>query len=116
LPSNPSRFQSVRWEQSPDGHYVFSGAINDAGVISAADGKMQLFSNNAAQPGDLTYQFSGEVLITNGPLGFADWRRSKSKPSQASRGSNPSNTRWQREVRPEDIHRAIINRLFRRYP
>ena len=104
------RGQRTRWEQSQDGHYTFTGAVTDAGVISAADGQMKEFSNGAAQPVDVTYQFRGETLITNTPAGTLEWRRVSSSAStskrQPARPNQPS--------RP-DIGRDLLHRVLRKH-
>lgn len=112
-----ARAQTVRWEQSPDGHYAFSGPFSDVGVITAAgDGKFQQFSNAARQPADVSYEFRGDKLVTNGSLGSAEWRRAGS--SKRSSGSRDQTGQPNREykVRTRDIPHEIIKRAFRHFP
>jgi serine/threonine protein kinase len=115
--SKSARAQNVRWEQSADGHYAFSGPFSDAGVITAAgDGRFQQFSNAAKQPADVSYEFRGDKLVTNGPFGSAEWRRvGSAKRSSASRDQTVQPQR-EYKVRTRDIPHDIIKRAFRHFP
>jgi hypothetical protein len=114
-PPGSGQIQTVHWTIDTDGHFTFSGPWTDAGGLTAADGKMQWFSNNGAQPVDLTYQFNGELLTTHGPLGDALWWRPK-PASQQSRRSTERN-RPRTYTTPDDaVKREILKKVFRRFP
>jgi len=74
-----TRATRKRWELHSDGHYFLrvAGAITDSGTMSAADGAIQQFSKTSPQPFDVTYQFEGGNLETqgDGPVGEAEWHR-----------------------------------------
>ena len=89
-PSNSTRTRTARWTVQNDGHFTFSGPWSDAGALTAVDGNMKWFSNNAAQPVDLTYEFDGDTLITHGPLGDAKWTLTRHSSQQSSRSTNGS--------------------------
>lgn len=114
-PPNSGRIQTVHWTIETDGHFSFSGPWTDAGAITAADGRMQWFSNNAAQPVDLTYQFNGDILATHGPLGDAWWWRAKRSTQQSRRSTQRE--RQKTYIAPDDAaKREILRRVFRRFP
>ncbi|HEY7001636.1 MAG TPA: hypothetical protein VH330_07830 [Candidatus Udaeobacter sp.] len=114
-PPNSGRIQTVHWTIETDGHFTFSGPWSDAGALTAADGKMQWFSNNAAQPVDLTYQFNGEMLATHGPLGDAWWWRAKRSTQQSRRSTQRE--RPKTYISPDDAaKREIFKRVFRHFP
>jgi hypothetical protein len=114
-PPGSGQIQTVHWTIETDGHFTFSGPWTDAGAITAADGKMQWFSNNAAEPVDLTYQFNGDVLATHGPLGDAYWWRAKRSTQQSRRSTQREKSRTY--VAPDDAaKREILRRMFRHFP
>lgn len=114
-PPDSGRIQTVRWTTETDGHFSFSGPWTDAGALTAADGKIRWFSNNAAQPVDLTYQFNGEILATHGPLGDAFWWRAKLSAQQSRRSTQREKSRTY--VAPDDAaKREILRRMFRHFP
>jgi hypothetical protein len=114
-PPNSGRIQTFHWTVETDGHFTFSGPWSDAGAITAAEGKMKWFSNNAAQPVDLTYQFNGEMLATHGPLGDALWWRAKRSSQQSKRSTQRERPR--RNTVPDDaVKREIFKRVFRHFP
>jgi serine/threonine protein kinase len=115
----PENLRKVRWEQFADGHYVFSGPISDNGVITGGDdGKFQQFSNAANQPVQVSYEFKGDKLVTNGPLGQAEWRRTGSTTSskRQSTNTNQSTPRRGYKVRDDDIRNNVLKRVLRRFP
>jgi hypothetical protein len=106
--------QTAHWTIETDGHFTFSGPWSDAGGLTASDGKMQWFSNNAAQPVDLTYQFNGEMLTTHGPLGDAIWWRAKRSNQQSRRSTQKQKSK--RTTVPEDaVKREILKRMFNHF-
>ena len=112
-PPNSARTRTARWTVQNDGHFTFSGPWSDAGAISAADGKMQWFSNNAAQPVDITYEFNGDTLVTHGPLGEAKWTLTKHSSQQSSRSSQRDRSRGHTD--PSDsMKREMFRRMFDR--
>jgi hypothetical protein len=114
-PPNSGRIQTVHWTIDTDGHFTFSGPWTDAGGLTAADGKMQWFSNNGAQPVHLTYQFNGELLTTHGPLGDAIWWRTKGSSQQSRHSTQRNKTRTY--VTPEDAaKREILRKMFNHFP
>ena len=116
--AHTSRSKRVRWEQAADGHYTFSGAAQDAGVISGSDGKMKQFSNGTQQPIDLTYQFNGAKLVTTNSTGSTEWQHVGDSSSSASGSSRQRSGRGvgaQPTVRPGDVGRELINRVFRKH-
>ena len=114
-PPNSGQIQTFHWTIETDGHFTFSGPWSDAGTITASNGKMKWFSNNAAQPVDLTYQFNGELLTTHGPLGDALWWRAK-RSSQQSRRSTERN-KPRRYATPDDaVKHEILRKVFRHFP
>ncbi|HEY2567828.1 MAG TPA: hypothetical protein VGI25_00765 [Candidatus Udaeobacter sp.] len=114
-PPGSGQIQTVHWTIEADGHFTFSGPWTDAGTITAIDGRMQWFSNNAAQPADLTYQFNGDLLATHGPLGDAWWWRAKRSTQQSRRSTQREKSRTY--VAPDDAaKREILRRMFRHFP
>ncbi|HEU0274045.1 MAG TPA: hypothetical protein VFQ83_05920 [Candidatus Udaeobacter sp.] len=114
-PPNSGRVQTVHWTIETDGHFSFSGPWTDAGALTAADGKIRWFSNNATQPVDLTYQFNGELLATHGPLGDAYWWRTKRTSQQSRRSTQRERSR--RNTVPDDaVKREILRRMFNHFP
>jgi hypothetical protein len=114
-PPGSGQIQTVHWTIETDGHFTFSGPWTDEGALTAADGKMQWYSNNAAQPVDLTYQFNGEMLATHGPLGDAWWWRGKHS-SQQSRHSTQRDRPKRTTVPNDDVKREIFRRMFNQLP
>jgi hypothetical protein len=114
-PPGSGQIQTVHWTIETDGHFTFSGPWTDAGGITAADGKMKWFSNNAAQPVDLTYQFNGEMLATHGPLGDALWWRAR-RSSQQSRRSTERNKPRTYATPDDAAKREILRKVFRHFP
>jgi hypothetical protein len=114
-PPGSGQIQTVHWTIDTDGHFTFSGPWADAGGLTAADGKMKWFSNNGAQPVDLTYQFNGELLTTHGPLGDALWWRPKPSSQQSRRSTERNRPRIY--TTPDDaVKREILRKVFRRFP
>ncbi len=114
----PENLRKARWEQSADGHYVFSGPISDTGVMTATgDGKFQQFSNAAKQPVDISYEFKGDKLVTNGPLGSAEWHRVASSSSKHS-NSTPDQSGVRHEYKVRDAPHNILRKVLRghRFP
>ena len=108
-PSNSTRTRTARWTVQNDGHFTFSGPWSDAGALTAVDGNMKWFSNNAAQPVDLTYEFDGDTLITHGPLGDAKWTLTRHSSQQSSRSTRRGHTD------PGDsVKREMFRRMFDR--
>jgi hypothetical protein len=118
IPPRSGRTQRIRWEQSADGHYVFSGPFSDAGAISAAgEGKFQQFSNAAKEPVGVSYEFHGAKLATTGPLGTVEWRRISSHTStRSTTASDESDSHHGYRFRKKDVRRHIINRVLRHFP
>ena len=114
-PPNSGQIQTVHWTIETDGHFTFSGPWSDAGAITASNGKMKWFSNNAAQPVDLTYQFNGELLTTHGPLGDALWWRAK-RSSQQSRRSTERNKPRTYATPDDAVKHEILRKVFRHFP
>src|SRR5262249_49075424 len=77
-PPNSASTRTARWTVQNDANFTFSGPWSDAGAITAADGKVKLFSNNATEPLDITYDFHGATLVTYCPLGDAQPTRAPS--------------------------------------
>jgi serine/threonine protein kinase len=108
-PPNSTRTRTAHWIVQNDGHFTFSGPWSDAGAITAADGNMKWFSNNAAQPVDLTYEFDDDTLVTHGPLGDAKWTRTRHSSQQSGRSTRRGHTD------PGDsIKREMFRRMFDR--
>jgi hypothetical protein len=85
--SAPPALYKERWTQEQNGHYTFSGPVKDSGVITAAEGKIQQFSNASKPPFEISaYQFDDDVLVTTCSVGTVEWHR-----VSASRQSNTSN-------------------------
>jgi serine/threonine protein kinase len=108
--------KKLRWEQSADGHYVMSGAINDAGVISAGDGQIRQYSNASQQAIESNYQFNGAHLITAGQGNTTEWQRitdNNSRRQTSSRGNDQPGHKV--KVRTDDISHSI-RRVFRHFP
>jgi hypothetical protein len=114
-PPGSGQIQTVHWTIETDGHFTFSGPWTDEGALTAADGRMQWFSNNAAQPVDLTYQFNGEMLATHGPLGDAWWWRAKHSSQPSSHSAQHG--RSKRTTVPNDaVKREIFRKMFNQFP
>ncbi len=111
-PPNSTRTRTAHWSMQDDGHFTFSGPWSDTGTITATDGKMKWFSNNAAQPVDITYEFNGDTLVTHGPLGDAQWTRTRPSTQQSSR----SRTRKRSSEQGDNVRRKIFRRVFRHFP
>jgi len=110
-PPNSTRTRTAHWTVQNDGHFTFSGPWSDAGAITASDGKIKWFSNNAAQPVDITYEFNGDTLVTHGPLGDAQWTRTRSR--QQSSHSTPHGHTDRGDSMKRDMFRRMFDRIRR---
>jgi hypothetical protein len=87
----PPALRKERWTLEQNGHYIFSGPVKDSGAITAADGKIQQFSNAPNPPFQISaYEFNDEVLVTTCSVGTVEWHRVSS--SRQSSASNRSTT------------------------
>jgi hypothetical protein len=105
--------QTAHWTVQNDGHFTFSGPWSDAGAITATDGNMKWFSNNTALPVDITYEFNGDKLVTHGPLGDAQWSRTKHSSQQSSRSTQRDRSRGHTDP-GDSIKREMFRRMFDR--
>lgn len=112
-PPNSTRTRTAHWTVQNDGHFTFSGPWSEAGAITAADGNMKWFSNNAAQPIDITYEFTGDTLVTHGPLGDAKWTLTKRSSQQSSRSSQKDRSRGHTDP-GDSMKREMFRRMFDR--
>jgi hypothetical protein len=92
--------------------------INDSGTLTAADGRIQQFSNTTQQSLDSSYEFQGDTLVTHNQLGTAEWHRvsgsstaSNSPSSTKHKSSGDSSTRRSNSGNGE-VGRQILNRFM----
>jgi serine/threonine protein kinase len=85
------------WELQANGKYLLSvgGTITDSGTMSAANGQIHATSKTNRQSLDVTYDFDGANITTQGddPFDDTEWRKvaassSSSSPSSSNQDSN----------------------------
>jgi serine/threonine protein kinase len=79
------------WELEADGKYVFSGAQDETGMLTASDGKI-LESSSANQTQQITYRFVGEKLVTKTPDAVETiWVSTKKREDENGPSRKPTN-------------------------
>lgn len=105
-----TKSKRVRWDLWADGHWVLTGAVNDSGTLTASEGRIKQFSNNAQQWVDLSYEFNDDLLVTHGPLGTAEWHHLDT--DNKSTAKHTPSSRHHDESREEPVGRKILNRFL----
>jgi hypothetical protein len=74
------------WELQNDRKYVLSGAQDESGTLTAADGRILEYPSSTSQPQQLTYAFVGDKLVTKTPDGLETiWAKKREDDGGGSR-------------------------------
>jgi serine/threonine protein kinase len=100
------------WEFQADGKYIFSGAQDESGTLTAGDGNILEYPSATSQPQPLTYTFVGDKLVTKTPDGLETiWAKRREEDGLGSRRQIR-----RREEGPRDSETPVWKKVIKAIP